>query len=147
MWIKGFRRSFEIYFHYMAQRWKLHQFKDDSGINHFYEWYINELNEEKQKCVNVIISNKLLKLGPKLVETKWLKIIKGDLYQLRVMKQLKPSKQKILLRLYICFDANHQVTVLSGYDKGIDPSRERQTFEIEKASKLLEEWRSQNEKN
>ena len=92
-------------------------------------------------CVNSIIKEKLLKLGPTLVETRWLKIIKGDLYQLRVLKHMKPSRQKVLLRIYLCFDANHQVTVLSGYDKGVDPSRERQTVEIEKASQLLNEWR------
>ena len=141
VWTNSFRCSFALYFHSMSQRWKLHQFQDKSGKNHFYDWYINELDEEKQMCVNSILKEKLLKLGPTLVETRWLKIIKGDLYQLRVLKHVKSSRQKVLLRIYLCFDANHQVTVLSGYDKGVDPSRERQTVEIEKASQLLNEWR------
>lgn len=144
MWRTDFRSGFALYFHAVAQRWKLPQFKDKSGKNHFYDWYVNELDDEKQMCVNSILNGKLLKQGPGLVETRWLKIIKGDLYQLRVLKHEKPTRQKILLRIYLCFDANHQVTVLSGYDKGADPSRERQTQEIEKASQLLEEWRTQN---
>lgn len=103
MWRTDFLSGFALYFHAVAQRWKLHQFKDRSGKNHFYDWYVNELDDEKQMCVNSILNGKLLKQGPGLVETRWLKIIKGA-----------------------------------------NPSRERQTQEIEKASQLLEEWRTQN---
>lgn len=144
MWRTNFQNGFALYFHSVAQRWKLHQFKDKLGKNHFYEWYVNELDEEKQMCVNSILNDKLLKQGPRLVETRWLKIIKGDLYQLRVLKNEKPTRQKVLLRIYLCFGTNHEVTLLSGYDKGVDPSRERQTQEIERALHLLEEWRVQN---
>jgi hypothetical protein len=56
----------------------------------------------------------------------------------------KRGRQKILLRIYLCFDTDNQITLLSGYDKGADPSRKRQTDEIQKALNLRDEWRERN---
>ena len=43
------------------------------------------------------------------------------------------------------FDFKHGVHILSGYNKGRDDSRERQSLEIEKARQLLWKWMESNE--
>lgn len=47
--------------------------------------------------------------------------------------------------IYLCFDFKHGVHILSGYNKGRDDSRERQSLEIEKARQLLWKWMESNE--
>jgi hypothetical protein len=52
---------------------------------------------------------------------------------------------RLLLRIYLCFDFNQGIHILSGYDKGQDDSRERQSFEISKARQLLKKWMELND--
>lgn len=137
-------RNLGPYFRPMGQRWNIQYFQDESGHSPFLEWSQKELGEEAREWLHEIIHRRLVIKGPDLSRTKWLSIIHYDLYQLRIIKNEKRGRQKILLRIYLCFETDNQITLLSGYDKGADPSRERQTEEIQKALNFRDEWRARN---
>jgi hypothetical protein len=111
------------------------------GRNYFADWYLFELDKELQALVREAITRQLIIRGRSLVDTLWLKPVYQDLFQLRIRKSRKPQRIRILLRIYLCFDENNEIVLLSGYNKGIDTSRETQSVEIDKARNLLNEWR------
>ena len=55
---------------------------------------------------------------------------------------LPRQKERILLRVFCHAYGNRIVLLLSGYDKGDDPSEKRQAKEIKKARKLLADFRA-----
>ena len=115
-----------------------------SGINPFKVWYSNALDWELQTLVREAITNQLIVRGKALEDTLWLKSVYPDLFQLRIKKSLKPSRLRILLRIYLCFEENGAIVLLSGYNKGINTSKEIQSAEISKAINLLTDWRNGN---
>ncbi len=117
---------------------------DKFGKNYFEEWYLTKLDIESQELVRQAIKQQLLVRGRKLIDTLWLKSVYPDLFQLRIRKSRKPQRIKILLRIYLCFDDDNQIVLLSGYNKGIDTSRVVQSNEIERARRLLNDWREGN---
>ena len=117
---------------------------DKFGHNYFEEWYIHKLDTESQDLVRQAISQQLIVRGRNLIDTLWLKSVYPDLFQLRIKKSRKPQRIKILLRIYLCFDEDNQIVLLSGYNKGIDTSRLVQSSEIERARGLLNDWRKGN---
>jgi hypothetical protein len=117
---------------------------DKFGHNYFEEWYQTKLDIESQELVRQAIKQQLIVRGRNLIDTLWLKSVYPDLFQLRIRKSRKPQRIKILLRIYLCFDDNNQIVLLSGYNKGIDTSRNVQSNEIERARRLLNDWREGN---
>ncbi len=117
---------------------------DKFGKNYFEEWYLTKLDIESQELVRQAIKQQLLVRGRNLIDTLWLKSVYPDLFQLRIRKSRKPQRIKILLRIYLCFDDDNQIVLLSGYNKGIDTSRAVQSNEIERARRLLNDWREGN---
>ena len=117
---------------------------DKFGHNYFEEWYQTKLDIESQELVRQAIKQQLIVRGRNLIDTLWLKSVYPDLFQLRIRKSRKPQRIKILLRIYLCFDDNNQIVLLSGYNKGIDTSRIVQSNEIERARRLLNDWREGN---
>jgi hypothetical protein len=117
---------------------------DKFGKNYFEEWYLTKLDIESQELVRQAIKQQLLVRGRNLIDTLWLKSVYPDLFQLRIRKSRKPQRIKILLRIYLCFDDDNQIVLLSGYNKGIDTSRVVQSNEIERARRLLNDWREGN---
>ena len=117
---------------------------DKFGKNYFEEWYLTKLDIESQELVRQAIKQQLLVRGRNLIDTLWLKSVYPDLFQLRIRKSRKPQRIKILLRIYLCFDDDNQIVLLSGYNKGIDTSRVVQSNEIERARRLLNAWREGN---
>ena len=117
---------------------------DKFGKNYFEEWYLTKLDIESQELVRQAIKQQLLVRGRNLIDTLWLKSVYPDLFQLRIRKSRKPQRIKILLRIYLCFDDDNQIVLLSGYNKGIDTSRIVQSNEIERARRLLNDWREGN---
>ena len=115
-----------------------------SGNSPFRNWYSHELDFDMQALVREAITNQLVARGRSLEDTLWLKSVYPDLYQLRIKKSLKPSRVRILLRIYLCFEDNDEIVLLSGYNKGINTSREIQSGEIERAINLLNDWRNGN---
>ncbi len=115
-----------------------------SGNSPFRNWYSHELDLDMQALVREAITNQLVARGRSLEDTLWLKSVYPDLYQLRIKKSLKPSRVRILLRIYLCFEDNDEIVLLSGYNKGINTSREIQSGEIERAINLLNDWRNGN---
>jgi len=119
-------------------------FVTKEGRNHFADWYLFELDSELQSPVREAITRQLITRGKGLIDTLWLKPVYQDLFQLRIRKSRKPQRIRILLRIYLCFDGNDEIVLLSGYNKGVDTSRETQSIEIDRARKLLNEWRQGN---
>ena len=117
---------------------------DKFGHNYFEDWYQTKLDIESQELVRQAIKQQLIIRGRNLIDTLWLKSVYPDLFQLRIRKSRKPQRIKILLRIYLCFDDNNQIVLLSGYNKGIDTSRIVQSKEIERARRLLNDWREGN---
>jgi hypothetical protein len=132
------------YFHGMHSLGDVMMYVNNSGRNYFADWYLFNLDSEAQALVREAISRQLVVRGKSLLDTLWLKPVYEDLYQLRIRKSRKPQRIRILLRIYLCFDANDEIVLLSGYNKGIDTSRETQSIEIERARNLLNEWRNGN---
>ena len=54
-----------------------------------------------------------------------------------------PGKKNVLIRVFVHFHGDRVVLLLSGYDKGSDPSDRRQSTAIAKARRYLIEWRAQ----
>jgi hypothetical protein len=52
----------------------------------------------------------------------------------------------VLLRVFVHFHGDKVILLLSGYDKGEDPSKKRQEREIAAARKYLRAWRQQESK-
>jgi hypothetical protein len=144
LWISNSDLILELYFPSVSKRWKIQYFYDHRGISPFQEWFNFELDEEQKAFLLQVISKKLIKQGPSLIHTKWLSSIHKDLYQLRVLKNFKAGRQKILLRVYLCFNEDSEVVLLCGYDKGKNSSPEFQQKEIEKALDYLNQWREEN---
>lgn len=115
-----------------------------SGNSPFRNWYSHELDLDMQALVSEAITYQLVARGRSLEDTLWLKSVYPDLYQLRIKKSLKPSRVRVLLRIYLCFEDNDEIVLLSGYNKGINTSREIQSGEIERAINLLNDWRNGN---
>jgi ribosome-binding protein aMBF1 (putative translation factor) len=53
------------------------------------------------------------------------------------------NPEKILLRVFVYFHGDRVILLLSGYDKGDDPSERKQQKEIQEARKYLTEWQGQ----
>jgi len=90
--------------------------------------------------------------------SKWLKPLNEGLWQLRIgltvghamnffelQSPLQLTKKKILIRVFYHLLAPDRFLVLSGYDKQLDPSRERQQSEIRAAKQYLEVWINEGE--
>ena len=103
-------------------------FVTKEGRNHFADWYLFELDSELQSLVREAITRQLITRGKGLIDTLWLKPVYQDLFQLRIRKSRKPQRIRILLRIYLCFDGNDEIVLLSGYNKGVDTSRETQSI-------------------
>ena len=129
-----------VYFSAMGQRWKMVIYEDTTGHSPYAEWVRNSLNPVQLLCLNQVLSEYLFKFGNSNTKTKWLKDLSFGLYQLRVQKKDQFGRKQVLLRIYLHFYGNREILFLSGYDKRLNPSQERQQSEIEFARQLLEKW-------
>jgi len=129
-----------LYFSAMGQRWKMVIYEDATGNSPYADWVRNSLSPVQLVSLNQVLNEYLFKFGNSNVKAKWLKDLSFGLYQLRVQKKDQFGRKLVLLRIYLHFYGNREILFLSGYDKGLNPSQERQQSEIEIARKLLKEW-------
>jgi hypothetical protein len=109
--------------------------------------FLSSLSAWKQAVVLAAIDNLLLRAGMDICDSEWGKPFGRGLYEFRVRRVLASTNsqsvatQRVLLRVFCAFYDSNQVALLSGYDKGRDPSSKRQEREISKARKLLANWK------
>jgi hypothetical protein len=112
--------------------------------------WLDSLDEARYLAVRSAVMNQLEPHGMNLARTHWLRPLGGGLYELRIRHdriEVAPGRWKrarILLRVFVAFGPGRTCTLLSGYDKGEDPSPRRQQKEIARARRLLRTHRSLN---
>ena len=106
---------------------------------------INCLPRPLPRISECVATDEITKRGTGIIGSKYLKPLGDHLFQLRIKEYADDQQIKFLIRIYLCFDFKHGVHILSGYNKGRDDSRERQSLEIEKARQLLWKWMESNE--
>jgi putative component of toxin-antitoxin plasmid stabilization module len=135
--------------------WTAEFYEDRHGKRPAENW-MDDLDEIKFAAMNAAILHVLEPNGLELGRTEWLKPLGDGLHEFRVRHTPReiismfadegvpvPEKVpvKILLRLFVHFHGTKVILLLSGYDKGDDPSEKQQQREIAKAKKLLTAWR------
>jgi putative component of toxin-antitoxin plasmid stabilization module len=137
------------------QQWHTEVFAQDNGFEP-YTHFIEELDDFQFTALDAAIENVLAVRGIDLVSTEWLKPLGQGLHEFRVRHTEDEilhmfgageigtsTKKKVLLRVFVHFHGARAVLLLSGYDKGDDPSDRRQEKAIARARQYLMEWRSQ----
>jgi hypothetical protein len=120
-------------------------YRDEVGFSPFLNWLHNDESPEVISVVYKYLDFLVTKRGTGIIGSKYLKPLGDHLFQLRIKEYADDQQIKFLIRIYLCFDFRHGVHILSGYNKGLDDSRERQSQEIEKARQLLRKWMETNE--
>ena len=138
-------------------QWTLEVFETDDGIEPFTRFINKELSDEQFTALDTALKQILAVMGLELTKTEWLKALGKGLYEFRlrhtadeVRHMFGGSESKgqekhidILLRVFVHFYGQRVILLLSGYDKGDDPSERRQQREITEARKHLKQWELQ----
>lgn len=134
--------------------WTPEVFEAGNGTMPF-ERFIEDLSDFKFAALDAAIERVLAVRGIDLVRTEWLKALGDGLHEFRVRhdaeeiarlfggatpKVTAPS-EPVLLRVFVHFYGSKVVLLLGGYDKGVDANGKRQRREIERARKLLTQFR------
>lgn len=121
---------------------------------------MDKLEDYKFAALDAAIEHVLCARGLDLVATEWLKAIGEGLHEFRVRHSESEIRQmwqqssasthkppgKILLRVFVHFHGDRVILLVSGYDKGKDPSGPHQAKEIKKARKALTAWKEQQKR-
>lgn len=139
--------------------WTPEVFATDDGFEPFTS-FLNDLSDAGFAALDAAIQTILLVRGIELASTEWLKALGQGLYEFRVRHTTEEiahmfgdelpgtaPKGAILLRVFVHFYGQKVVLLLSGYDKGEDPSARRQQREIAGARKALRAWQQQQDRN
>lgn len=135
----------------VSKKWDVEFYADEHGREPCREWMTRKLSPQKQRAIETAIELVLMERGTAVVETEYGKALGGGLYEFRlrwsaaevrhkiigISAERASKSESILLRVFFCTSGRKLILLLSGYDKGRDPSSKRQDKEIEKARKLL----------
>ncbi len=144
----------------MSTPWTPEPFEADDGSVPF-ESFINDLSDFKFAALDAAIRVVLAERGIDLVRTEWLKALGQGLHEFRVRHdadeiarmfghepdELDAPPEKILLRVFVHFHGDKIVLLLGGYDKGKTPKPKRQQREIERARKLLAQFKERQRRD
>jgi putative component of toxin-antitoxin plasmid stabilization module len=136
-----------------ATAWTPEIYTDENG-NSPYETFIESLDDATFAALDAAIEHVLRRNGIDLCRTEWMKPLGHGLYEFRIRHDADeilarfgeessgslPKNVPILLRVFCYFYGSKVVLLLSGYDKGSDPSGKRQQKEIAQARKHLTAW-------
>jgi hypothetical protein len=137
--------------------WTVEVFTADNGRAPF-TTFADDLSDFTFTALDAAIQHVLAVRGIDLMSTEWLKALGHGLHEFRVrhtadeiahMFADEPTGEKpgpgesVLLRVFVHFHGQKVVLLLSGYDKGDDPSSKRQQREIAAARKYLTAWKEQ----
>jgi hypothetical protein len=137
-----------------AGPWTIELFVDSFG-NCPHETFIEGLDDATFAALDAAIEQILTRNGMDLCKTEWMKPLGEGLYEFRIRHDADEIKARfsqeaptptpqhipILLRVFCHFYGDKGVLLLSGYDKGADPSGRRQQKEIALARKHLTAWK------
>jgi putative component of toxin-antitoxin plasmid stabilization module len=144
----------------MSTPWTPEPFEADDGSVPF-EAFISDLSDFKFAALDAAIRVVLAERGIDLVKTEWLKALGQGLHEFRVRHdadeiarmfghepgEIDAPPEKILLRVFVHFHGDKIVLLLGGYDKGKTPKPKRQQREIERARKLLAQFKERQRRN
>lgn len=133
--------------------WTLEPYTDENG-HCPYETFIGSLDDATFAALDAAVEHVLQRLGLDLCKTEWMKALGAGLYEFRIRHDADeitarfgqedataaPHHVPILLRVFCHFYGDKVILLLSGYDKGADPSDRRQQKEIVQARKHLTAW-------
>lgn len=145
------------------ERWRLEVFATDDGAEPF-TTFAENVDDFTWSAVDAALKIVLAVRGLELARTEWLKPLGGGLHEFRVRHDAAEIDQMfggagadevtntisppraILLRVFVHFYGDKVILLLSGYDKGRDPSAKRQEREIAQARKCLTAWNQQQKR-
>ena len=137
-----------------ATAWQLEVYETEDGRQPFTVG-VEKLSETKFVALDAALRLVLAERGLDLARTEWLKPLGEGLHEFRVRHDgheirrmfadqeasRRRHRERILLRVFVHFHGPRVVLLLSGYDKGKDPSERKQQREIAQARKYLADWR------
>jgi hypothetical protein len=132
--------------------WTLEVFERGDGSVP-YASFVRTLDPYRRLVLDAAVAGFLGRQGHNVCGTEWGKALGAGLYEFRVRRSLATicqeagivapeaanADQRVLLRVFFAVEGAKIVLLLSGYDKGADPSGRRQDKEIKLARKLLGE--------
>ena len=138
----------------MAELWTVEVFRADDGTIP-YQQFGDSLSDFKFAALDMAIKHVLASRGLDLAGSHWLKPLGEGLHEFRIRHEARdiarmfdaeaPSvgtkKESVLLRIFVHFHGEKVVLLLGGYDKGRSPKAKRQQREIERARKLLAQYK------
>jgi putative component of toxin-antitoxin plasmid stabilization module len=140
------------------QQWTAEVFATDDGFEP-YSALLDELSDTEFAALDAAVQHVLLVRGITLGNSEWLKPLGDGLHEFRVRHSAEEIAHMfgdeipgtaptgpVLLRVFVHFYGNKMVLLLSGYDKGDDPSEKRQQREIKAARKALRAWQRQQDR-
>lgn len=138
--------------------WTTEVYVDEKGSSPFSTWLAG-LAEAKFAALDAGLRLVLLERGLELSGSEWLKPLGDGLWEFRVRHDATAinnmfggeastslRREGVLLRVFCHFHGNKIILLLSGYDKGRDPSEKRQQKEIARARKCLTAWQEANKR-
>ncbi len=142
-----------------ALPWTPELYVDSTGFCP-YQRFIDELDDTTFAALDAAVEHMLRRNGVDLCRTEWMKPLGDGLYEFRIRHGAAeivarfaaeadgamPKRVPILLRVFCHFYGDKVVLLLSGYDKGDDPSGKRQQKEIAQATKHLTAWREERKR-
>lgn len=127
-----------------------------------FERFFRRLGDYNQAVLAAAIEQVLERLGPDTCSGEWGKALGKGLYEFRVRRSLEailreagldapaavngPHRQ-VALRVFCTFHGEKIVVLLGGYDTQRDPSKKRQTREIENARRALASWKERQKRD
>ena len=125
-----------------------------------FELFYRRLPDHAQAVLAAAIENVLAVHGMDVCSGEWGKALGGGLYEFRIRRSLNTiltsaglekstdvaADRPTLLRVFCTFHGDRIVLLFHGYDKGRDPSAQRQRREIAKARKLHDAWKRRDDR-
>jgi len=144
----------------MSDHWTPESFEADDGSVPFAR-FIDRLPDSKFVALDAAIKRVLVARGIDLARTEWLKPLGGGLHEFRIRHDAdeiermfahsaptgRPTTDRILLRVFVHFHGQKRILLLSGYDKGRDPTDRRQHREMAAARRLLAQFKRRRRAN
>jgi hypothetical protein len=121
-----------------------------------YQKFRLSLNPYETELLDLCVEEILARAGINVIGTNWGKALGAGLYEFRVHRSLNSlanllgitlpvdvrGNQSKLLRIFFAVEGQKIILLLSGYDKGRDPSRKKQQKMIEHARSLLRQHKN-----
>jgi hypothetical protein len=140
--------------------WVVELFVDAAGSCP-YERFIDRVDDTTFAAVDAAVEHVLTRHGLELCKTEWMKALGEGLYEFRIRHDATEIAERfgqepstpgtrpasILVRVFCHFYGDRVVLLLSGYDKGRDPSSKRQDKEIALARKHLTAWKEERKRH